>query len=255
MRSLLFGGGSTTESQRERDGLLFGICLPSRKQNYINVARERKWKKINIHKMQIDEIKPYERNAKKHPKEQLKHLADIVREIGWRQPVEVNQDGVIVVGHGRFMAWKTYAKAMGLPDIWVIDDTGKTIFGEHDTRKLTKEQEKMWRIADNKVNETGWELGLVQADFDELERGLKDLTGFKDGDFKKEDEIIGEIDFTTEILEENNYIVFVFDKSMDFMAVSERFGLKTKDSLDSRSGYRRSGIGRVVDGNKLLELL
>ena len=89
------------------------------------------------------EIKLYEKNAKIHNDRQLQLLAKIVAEIGWRQSVEVNQQGVIVVGHGRYLAWKKYKDEYNLPDVWVIDDTGKTIMGKHDERPLTEQQERM----------------------------------------------------------------------------------------------------------------
>jgi len=58
--------------------------------------------------MQAEDIKPYEKNAKKHDKSQLLLLAKIVQEVGWRQNVEVNQEGVIIAGHCRWLAWKEY---------------------------------------------------------------------------------------------------------------------------------------------------
>lgn len=99
--------------------------------------------------MKIENIKPYEKNAKIHTDKQLELLAKIVAEIGWRQSVEVNQEGVIVVGHGRYLAWQKFKDKYNLPDVWVIDDTGKTIMGKHDERPLTEQQERMWRLADN----------------------------------------------------------------------------------------------------------
>ena len=124
------------------------------------------------------EIKPYSKNAKKHPKSQLLALAKVVAEVGWRQNVEVNQKGVIVAGHGRYLTWQTYKDEYKLPDIWVTDDTGKTIFGEHDTRPLTEEQEIMWRLADNKLNESDWDMELALEDLKLLSDGMFDLTGF-----------------------------------------------------------------------------
>jgi DNA modification methylase len=129
--------------------------------------------------MNIGDIKLYPNNAKKHDKKQLELLAKIVKEVGWRQNTEVNQRGVIVAGHGRYMAWKEYKDKYNLPDIWITDDTGKTIFGEHATTPLTEEQEKMWRLADNQVNAmTGFEIGLVVEELKGLSDEMFDLTGF-----------------------------------------------------------------------------
>jgi len=47
------------------------------------------------------EIKPYTKNAKKHPEKQLKQIAESIREFGWQQPIVVDKDNEIIVGHGR----------------------------------------------------------------------------------------------------------------------------------------------------------
>jgi len=73
--------------------------------------------------LKIDNIKLYPKNAKKHDKKQLELLAKIVAEVGWRQNTEVNQDGVIVAGHGRYLCWQEYKDKLNLPDIWITDDT------------------------------------------------------------------------------------------------------------------------------------
>lgn len=200
----------------------------------------------------IDKVVPYENNQKKHPDSQLKALAEVVKEVGWRQNVEVNQKGVIVAGHGRFETWKKYAKQMSLPDVWITDDTGKTIFGKHDERPLTPAQEKMWRIADNKLNESKWIKDDVEMDWRDLDEFYKRLTGF---DFQTVTEVEGEEEFTAEINESANYILFFFDNDIDWLAASQMFNLKTVKALDSKKGYERKGVGRVVSGKKLLEII
>lgn len=50
------------------------------------------------------DIRPYTRNAKKHPDEQLRKLAESIQKFGFRQPVLVDKDGVIIAGHGRYFA-------------------------------------------------------------------------------------------------------------------------------------------------------
>ena len=119
-------------------------------------------------------ISPYEKNAKKHPQKQIDQLAAIVSEVGWRQPILVNQSGVIVAGHGR---WETYQQNKDLKEPWVIDDAGKTIMGEAETTPLTEEQEKAYRLADNKLAETDVDMGLVLEELKELEE-LAPLTGY-----------------------------------------------------------------------------
>lgn len=128
--------------------------------------------------METLDIKPYEKNAKKHPNSQIKALADIVMEVGWRQPVLVNQQGVIVAGHGRFITWQKYQG--DLKPIWVMDDKGNTIHGAPETTPLTPAQEKAYRLADNKLNESGWDNSLVIEELKDLDADGFDitLTGF-----------------------------------------------------------------------------
>lgn len=58
----------------------------------------------------LAEIKPYERNAKTHPKKQIEQIAASIREFGFNQPIVLDLKGVIIVGHGRLLG----AKHLGL---------------------------------------------------------------------------------------------------------------------------------------------
>ena len=120
----------------------------------------------------IKDIKPYPKNGKEHPKKQIEILAKVVKEIGWRQNVLVKHDsGVIVAGHGRMLVWEAYKDDPQMPPIWITDDKGNTIHGELDTRPLTEEQEKMWRIADNQLNlMTGFNMDLILPEVKELSK-------------------------------------------------------------------------------------
>lgn len=128
--------------------------------------------------MTIEGIKPYPKNPKEHPEKHLRQLRDIVAEVGWRQPVLVNQEGVIVAGHGRFATWQKYENL--LKPIWVINDSGNTIHGEAETTPLTEDQEKAYRLADNKLNESPWKMELVIGELKDLDSLGVDinLTGF-----------------------------------------------------------------------------
>ena len=50
-------------------------------------------------KIDISKIKPYPKNAKKHPKEQVKKIASSIKEFGFNQPIVVDKDNVVIVGH------------------------------------------------------------------------------------------------------------------------------------------------------------
>ena len=65
----------------------------------------------------IETIYPYEKNAKKHPRKQVQQVADSIREFGFNQPIVVDKQGIIIVGHGRFEA----AKLLGLEEVPVLE--------------------------------------------------------------------------------------------------------------------------------------
>ncbi len=117
---------------------------------------------MKVENRKLDEIAPYKKNAKKHDKTQINNVAESIRQYGFVQPIVVDKDGVIVIGHCRYEA----AKALGMKDVpcVCVDD-------------LTEEQVKALRIVDNKSNESPWDFDILP---DEL-AGI-DLSGF-DFDF------------------------------------------------------------------------
>ena len=127
-------------------------------------------------------IKPYNKNAKKHPDKQLKLIAKSLKEFGCRQPIVVDKDDVIIVGHGRWLAYQKFKDEYNLtePKIERADD-------------LTPKQVKAYRLADNKLNESDWDMDLAIEDLKDLDDNLFELTGF-DADLllepdEKDDEV------------------------------------------------------------------
>ena len=110
------------------------------------------------------DIRPYDKNAKKHPDKQLKQIANSLKEFGWQQPIVVDKNGVIIVGHGRWEAYKKYPEGIKEPKIEVAD--------------LTEEQAKAYRLADNKLNESEWDMKLAVDELKELSEEMQELTGF-----------------------------------------------------------------------------
>src|SRR3990167_2935122 len=110
----------------------------------------------------IGEVIPYKKNAKKHTEMQIKQVAESIRNFGFAQPIVVDKKGVVIVGHARLAA----AKLLGLRDVPVIKVN------------LSEQQAKAYRLADNKLNESDWDMDLVIGELKELDSGLVDLTGF-----------------------------------------------------------------------------
>ena len=122
---------------------------------------------MKVENRKLDELVPYEKNAKKHDKTQINNVAESIRKYGFVQPIVVDKDGVIVIGHCRYEA----AKALGMKHVpcVCVDD-------------LTEEQVKALRIVDNKSNESEWDFDLLADELPEL-----DLSAF-DFDFGIDDD-------------------------------------------------------------------
>jgi DNA modification methylase len=118
---------------------------------------------MEIKQLKTSEVKPYSKNAKKHPKKQVEQVAASIKEFGFNQPIVVDKDNIIIVGHGRFEAAKLL-KLEQVPTVMV---------------DLTEEQARAYRLADNKLNESDWEMDLVIEGLKNLPIDLLELTGFE----------------------------------------------------------------------------
>jgi len=139
----------------------------------------------------IKTIRPYEKNAKSHPEKQVLQIAASIKEFGFNQPIVVDKNNVIIVGHGRLLA----ALELGLKEVPVL------------TVDLTEAQAKAYRLADNKLNESPWDMDLVIEELKELE-GLDfdiSLTGFDSDDLTIEEKEIKnkEIDIDEDLKTKN----------------------------------------------------
>lgn len=138
--------------------------------------------------MDPNELIPYPKNAKQHDKAQVKNIANSIRRFGWQQEAVVTQDNVLVIGHGRRLAALMLKCEM---PVKVIDQKAEDLTDE-DIREL--------RIADNKTNESPWDVDMLAEDLEGL-----DFDGF-DFDFDlPEDEdpvVITEDDYDKPLPEE-----------------------------------------------------
>ena len=109
----------------------------------------------------IKDIHPYPDNPRQN-REAVDKVAESIKEFGFKQPIVVDKDGVIIVGHTRLLA----AKKLKMDKVPVLkaDD-------------LTEEQAKAYRLADNKTNEFAeWDMNLLISE-------LQDITDIDMSDF------------------------------------------------------------------------
>ena len=117
-------------------------------------------KAFDVTLRKVDDIRPYDRNPRQND-QAVDAVAASLKEFGWRQPIVVDTDGVIIVGHTR---WKA-AKQLGLAKVPV-----------HVATDLTPEQVRAYRIADNKTGELAeWDLEILPIELAELREGGFDM--------------------------------------------------------------------------------
>ena len=113
---------------------------------------------MNVREIKIEEIIPYENNPRNND-DAVESVANSIREFGFKQPLVLDKDNVIVIGHTRFKA----SKQLGLEKVPCIyaDD-------------LTDDQIKALRLADNKTGEIAtWDFDKLEIEFEDIDLDLE----------------------------------------------------------------------------------
>ena len=194
---------------------------------------------MNIVWKSLGDIKPYENNPRLND-EAVPAVAASIKEFGWKVPIVIDKNGVIVAGHTRAKA----AKSLGMDKVpcLVADD-------------LTDEQVKAFRLADNKVSENAaWDEPKLDLELLELQDFDMSVFGFLNEEVEKEAKKAGGTGLESmelKAFEHYDYVVFVFNNQMDWLRIVNEFGLHKVNG-----GYgttKKVGVGRVIDGKRLLE--
>ena len=132
--------------------------------------------KMNIVYKKVDDLVPYENNPRNND-EAVDYVANSIKEFGFKVPVVVDKDNVVVAGHTRLKA----CEKLGIDEVpcIVADD-------------LTEDQIKAFRIADNKVSEYAtWNEEKLSQELSDI---MLDMTEFGDDLFSDDDTMEVELD-------------------------------------------------------------
>lgn len=131
---------------------------------------------MEVVNMNITDVKPYENNPRIND-DAVEATANSIKEFGFQQPIVVDKDNVIIVGHTRLRA----AKKLGLKQVPVVT-----------ADNLTDEQVRAYRLADNKTGELAdWDEDLLKIelgdviDLDMTDFGFEDLVDTYDEETEK----------------------------------------------------------------------
>ena len=101
---------------------------------------------MDIKNIAVKDLIPYEKNTKKHDDVQINNVAESIKQYGFVEPIVIDKNNVVVIGHCRLLAAKKL-KMADVPCVCVDD--------------LTDEQVKALRIVDNKSNESPWDFDFL----------------------------------------------------------------------------------------------
>lgn len=117
---------------------------------------------MKIERVKLSSIKPYENNAKKHPQSQIDQIAASIQELEYRDPIAIDENGVIIEGHGRYLA----LQQLGYTEVEVLRLEG-----------LTEEQKRAYILVHNQLTmNTGFDPEKLRQEIEAI-KGI-DLAAF-----------------------------------------------------------------------------
>jgi rRNA maturation endonuclease Nob1 len=125
--------------------------------------------------MDINSLIPYDKNPRKN-KEAVEFVKNSIKEFGFKVPIVVDKDNIIITGHTRLLA----SKELGIKKVPVIV-----------ANDLTEEQVKAYRLVDNKTSEfASWDYELLDLELEDIEINME-MFGFVEPtiDWKNVEEI------------------------------------------------------------------
>lgn len=125
--------------------------------------------KLKVEYLPIDDLKPYENNAKIHTPEQIEQIVNSIRDFGMNDPIGIwGADNLIVEGHGRLMA----CKKLGMAEVPIIR-----------LDELSDEQRKAYTLAHNQLTmSTGFDMEKLAEELKNIDLDL-DSYGISENDF------------------------------------------------------------------------
>lgn len=174
----------------------------------------------------IDRVKPYDLNSKKHDSKQVDGIVNSIKRFGFDQPIVVDKDGVIIKGHGRRLA----SIKLGLERVPVLVRSD-----------LSPEQVKAARVADNRSAIGDIDTELLKMDLEAID--LDDLRGiFEDKEF----------DFLNADMVEMNTDMFIddLDQALETKAkeTEEKF---EKVALKRMALYKAFGFKDIAGADQI----
>ncbi len=193
--------------------------------------------KLNILYIPTSDIIPYKNNPRRHSREQIESIKQSVEKLGNRKPIEIDENNVIICGHGRYEAYK----ALGMESVPVIIHSD-----------LTESEKKQYRIADNELAlKSEWDVEILKIEMADIDiasvgfsdKEIRDMGLFSKPETKNDDVVIDDVEPITkkgDLWELNGHKVFcgdsskieshnMFDRNYDMVFTDPPYGVSIGD--------------------------
>jgi hypothetical protein len=207
-------------------------------------AAAAEWPADRIERRTVTGLIPHARNARRHTASQIAEIAGLIREFGWTVPILIDEEDLIIAGHGRVLA----AHQLGIPNIPVV-----VAHGWSDARK------RAYMIADNEVaTHSTWNKELLRVELADLAQQGIDLEtiGFDAADLAARD-APDDLPQALQLEPAREYCVIMCADLDEW----ERLKVALSLTPVRRGGYKKGsilddvGTQRVVPAGDLLRLL
>lgn len=191
-------------------------------------------------KRKINSLIPWVNNPRVMKAEEVEKLKKSLRDFNLVEIPVINSNGRILAGHQRLRVMQLLGRGEEEIDVRVPN------------RELTEEEAQKYAIISNKVR-GDWDDDLLAS----MDSNLLLESGFSEAELEKIFDVglsvEAEVPFTQELSEANNYVVLAFNNEVDWLQIQTLLGLVTVKALDSKPGFEKSGIGRVINGAEAIQ--
>ena len=181
-----------------------------------------------VEKINIDKLFPYHNNPKEHPPDQIDNIASSIKNYGFTVPIIIDGENEIIAGHGRYEA----AKKLGMDELPCIK-----------REDLTDEQIKAFRLADNKVAESEWDMEMLATEFEIIDG---EFTGFDDEELTEINKEVAETPLTDDLEEEKEkedpVMRVKFDDPEDFKKMEDDLRKLIEEKYKNVNVMIKSGV-------------
>lgn len=190
---------------------------------------------MEIEKISISEITEYENNAKLHPRQQIEQIKKSIKEFGNNDPIAIDENNVIIEGHGRYKA----LKELGFDEVEVIR-----------LSHMDDEQKRAYILVHNKLTmNSDFDIDILQLELDDIEDIDMSDFGFEiEDDYKTTEEKLRENDYSGSLIDD--FIIMpqsIFDTRQAERLGHQYIGIDLrKEQIDANFANARE-IGSDLD--------